>query len=73
MLHIVDWYTAPLLDGMPHAWLSHGPQGRSVCDLVPWRPTLVAATPPAEPCPVCREIVAGAAFRSLEEIAGLEA
>jgi hypothetical protein len=65
-----DWLAC--CDGQPaHAYATSGPVNDSRCGTVAWHLQLVAVTD-GPLCAICREIVAGAAFHSLEEIAALE-
>lgn len=75
MLRIADWLVDPArpLEG-PHAYLAMDNQipFRGVCGEGHWTVKAEAATQ-GPLCPVCREVIAGAAFRALEYITNLEA
>jgi hypothetical protein len=72
-LRLARWLTDPRKPIDPaHAYPEQGVQLRSVCGIAYWSVKLARAEAPARLCSICREVIAGAAFRSLEEIAELE-
>jgi hypothetical protein len=72
-LRIVRWLVDPRRGLEPaHAYPEQGLALRSICGVAYWSVKHEPASIPAATCAVCREVVAGAAFRSLEEIAELE-
>jgi hypothetical protein len=73
-LRIVEWSVDPDQPLEPaHAFLATGPiDFRGRCQGTRWTVKRLPAVAPVATCSVCREVVAGAAFRALEEIAALE-